>query len=113
MNNNPNPVYYPQPQPEPPKQTNGAATASLILGIVSMFCCGMPAAIAAIICAIVSKSKSPDGKMNGMAVAGLILGIVGVVVSLLSAVIGFASGMLPMLLSGENPVEVFEDVFGF
>ena len=110
MNSNPNPVYYPQPQPEPPKQNNGAAVASLVLGLVSMFCCGMPASIAAIICAIVSKSKSPDGKINGMAIAGLVLGIVGVVMSVISAIVGFASGMLPLILSGDFE-SVMESIF--
>ena len=101
MNNNPNPVYYPQPQPEPQKQTNGAAVAALILGIVSMLCCGLPASIAAIICAIVSKNKSPDGKMNGMAIAGLILGIVGVVMTVISLIVTMTTGMLPLLMSGD------------
>ena len=91
MNNTPNPVYYPQPQPEPPKEKNGAAIASLIMGILSLVfaCCGgsLIFGIVGIITAIVSKSKSPTGKLNGMAIAGLIMSIVGVVAGIAGMVV--------------------------
>ena len=91
MNNTPNPVYYPQPQPEPPKEKNGAAIASLIMGILSLVfaCCGgsLIFGIVGIITAIVSKSKSPTGKLSGMAVAGLIMSIVGVVAGIAGMVV--------------------------
>ena len=91
MNNTPNPVYYPQPQPEPPKEKNGAAITSLIMGILSLVfaCCGgsLIFGIVGIITAIVSKSKSPAGKLSGMAVAGLIMSIVGVVAGIAGMVV--------------------------
>ena len=121
MNYSPNPVcYYSQPQPQPPKESNGAATASLVLGITALFCCGMPLSIAAIVCAVVSKSKSPDGRMNGMAVAGLVLGIIGVVMSVIGPIWGVFS-LLPLiplipllseLINSGEFAEAMEEILG-
>ena len=108
MNNTPNPVYYPQPQPEPPKEKNGAAITSLIMGILSLVfaCCGgsLIFGIVGIITAIVSKSKSSTGKLSGMAIAGLIMSIVGVVAGLIAAVMF----LLPLIAGGSG---AFEDIF--
>ena len=84
--------------PKEKQNKNGYATASLVLGIVSVLCCccccissgiglivmGL-SAILAIVFAFVSK-KNNDGKMDGKAVAGLVLGIVAIVILLLCLV---------------------------
>ena len=86
---------------EEKKNKNGYATASLVLGIVSILscccCCSSGlgiilmgvSAILAIVFAFVSK-KTADGKMDAKAIAGLVLGIVTVVVLLCfaAAIIG-------------------------
>ena len=109
MNNTPNPVYYPQPQPEPPKEKNGAAITSLIMGILSLVfaCCGgsLIFGIVGVITAIVSKSKSSTGKMSGMAIAGLIMSIVGVVAGLIALI-----AVLIPLLAGAGSGG-FEEIF--
>ena len=72
-----------------PQQDNGSkgyATASLVLGILSMvficiLCCfyyaALPCAILSIVFAFVAKKKN-GGTMPGKAVAGLILAIIGI-----------------------------------
>ncbi|MBU0677787.1 MAG: DUF4190 domain-containing protein [Verrucomicrobia bacterium] len=73
---------FPQPNvPQPPQQdTPGIAIASLILGILGFVCLGPLAAIPAIVCGHMAKSriKKSSGalKGDGMALAGLILGYV-------------------------------------
>ncbi|MBO4406955.1 MAG: DUF4190 domain-containing protein [Clostridia bacterium] len=109
MNNNPNPVYY--PQPEPPKESNGMATAALVMGILSLACCGGIFSILAIVFAVVSKNKSADGQMSGMAKAGLIMGIISLVLGLISSVISVATGMLPLLLSGGDIESILDSMF--
>ncbi|MCW2854752.1 MAG: hypothetical protein JWR52_367 [Marmoricola sp.] len=77
----PMPGYYPQPT-----DTNGKATAALVLGIVGifpgLFLCGPLVAIAAIIVGFIAK-KDVDvsqGRVGGrsQAKAGIVLGFVGV-----------------------------------
>lgn len=65
------PVYVAQNQPG-----HGFAVASLVLGIVSFFCCGFITGILAIIFGAVAKNK---GNRSGMATAGIVCGIVGIV----------------------------------
>ncbi len=64
------PVYA-----QPNQPGHGFAVASLVLGIVSFFCCGFITGILAIIFGAVAKSK---GNRSGMATAGIVCGIVGV-----------------------------------
>ena len=108
MENNPNPVYY--PQPEPPKEKNGAAVVSLIMGILGlvMSCCGFGRifGIVALICGIVSKSKSSTGKMPGMAIAGLIMGIV----SIIGGLIGMVAVLIPLIASGGDVEDILSDL---
>jgi predicted RNA-binding Zn-ribbon protein involved in translation (DUF1610 family) len=64
----------------------GFAITSMVLGILSLFCCGPILGITAIIFSVVATngmktSKNFDGK--GMATAGLVLGIIGVVLGIL------------------------------
>jgi hypothetical protein len=64
------------------QSTNGKAIASLVLGIVGLFCIGWPAGIAAIILGRIAKREidAGQGTGSGMATAGLIMGIISVVV---------------------------------
>ncbi len=81
MENNEAPQYYQQPEPTwnndaPSEQPGkGLAIAALVTGILSIVCGGSFFIwIAAIVCAVIAKSK---GNKSGMATAGLILGIIG------------------------------------
>ena len=114
MNNNPSPVYYPQPQPEPPKEKNGAAVTSLIMGIIGLVfscCCGsgLIFGIVGIITAIVSKSKSSTGKLNGMAIAGLIMSIISVVLGIIGLIWSLVS-VIPVMVAGMESGGDFEDI---
>ena len=77
---------YPGQQYQPP-QTEGKATASLVLGILSLLCFGFLAGIPAIILGHISRSniKKSNGRVGGggMALAGLIMGYVSIAFSLL------------------------------
>ena len=113
MNDNMNPNYV-YPPTEPPKEKNPTAITSMVLGIigvVSICCCGVGApvfGIAALICAIVSKSKT--GKMNGMAIAGLIMGIVSIVFGV-AWLIFFFVGMSNGGLDYSEFEEIFDDLY--
>lgn len=61
-----------------PLRDNGEnlATVSMVLGIASLLCCGLPASIGAIITAILARHYM--GKFNGASLAGLVIGIVNI-----------------------------------
>ena len=69
------------------KRNVGQATASLVLGILSLFLLGLLAAIPAVICGHLAQSKirkSPDSLTGeGKAIAGLIMGYLMIAFSLL------------------------------
>jgi type IV pilus assembly protein PilA len=87
--------YPPQSQPYPGQgqpygqqpPTDGKATASLVLGILSLVCFGILAGIPAIILGHVSRGniKRSMGRLSGsgMALAGLIMGYVSICITLL------------------------------
>lgn len=104
----PQPVYPPPPPAAPygyagqqygmpgygAPQTSQKAIWALVLGVVSLFCCGLVTGIVAIVL-----GKQAGDEINrsggmltgaGMAKAGLVLGIVGLAVSVL-LIIGFAA----------------------
>ncbi|MCK5890637.1 MAG: DUF4190 domain-containing protein [Aeromicrobium sp.] len=66
-----------------PSKTNGKAIASLVLGIVSLFCFGLITGILAIVFSRLATQEieSSQGTQTGagMAKAGLIMGIIGLV----------------------------------
>lgn len=68
-----------------------------IVGVVLMCCCPGPFPLAAVILAIVAKSKT--GEMSGKAKVGLILGIIGLVLGIIGGIIGFASGFMGGLIN--------------
>lgn len=61
------------------------ATASLVLGIVSFFCCGLPCSVLSLIFGIISKKRMPEN--NGKATAGIVLAIVAMVLWLVSMIL--------------------------
>ena len=74
------------------KETSNLAVWSLILGIASLVFCCLPAAVPAIICGHLARTKTrqaPDTLSgSGMALAGLITGYVSVVAFILACVLG-------------------------
>lgn len=90
------PVCNPQGQPtyvtpmeENVKPAKGLATASLILGILSIvICClGEPLGVAALVMGIIAKKKG-----NSTGTVGIITGIIGVVISTIVLIIISLSG---------------------
>jgi len=82
----PQQAYPPQAQPYPgqyQQQTDGKATASLILGILSILCFGLLTGLPAIILGHISRGniEQSRGRLTGagMALTGLILGYVSIV----------------------------------
>lgn len=76
----PNYNQYPQEN-----KNNNYALASLILGIVSFFCCGTVCSIVGLILGIISKKQKPLN--NGMAVAGIVLSIISLVLSIVVIIV--------------------------
>src|SRR5215467_1849495 len=86
----PQQAYPPQAQQYPGQfqpQTDGKATASLILGILSILCLGLLTGLPAIILGHISRGniEQSRGRLTGagMALAGLILGYVSIVSTIL------------------------------
>ena len=86
--------YQQQPYQQQPYQqqmthpASGKATASLVLGILSFFICGIPLGIAGMILGIQARNAMPEGTPGrGKATAGMVCSIIGLVLHVL-AVIG-------------------------
>ena len=78
-----------------------------ILGILLSCCCtwaAFPLFVAAIILAIVEKSKT--GKMSGFAIAGLICGIVSIVLGIVISIVGIA-GLASLGIMEEMMYEMY------
>jgi len=97
----PQQAYPPQAQPYPGQyqpQTDGKATASLILGILSILCFGLLTGLPAIILGHISRGniEQSRGRLTGagMALTGLILGYV----SIISTILIIAAIAIPNLL---------------
>ena len=73
------------------------AIASLVLGIVSFFCCGIITSILAIVFGRISLNKQPLN--NGLAKAGFILGIIGLVGSILGTILMNCTGTIDSAFS--------------
>ena len=81
-------VRIPRTENTPPPPSNkgeNLAAISLILALVSIFCCGIPASIAAIITAILSRRAL--GRFTGTAIAGLVIGILTVIMTVVLTVL--------------------------
>jgi hypothetical protein len=93
---------YPPPGygPSPIAVTDGRATASLVLGILSLVCTGFLTGIPAIVLGVMSRrdiERSDGAKAGaGLALAGIITGSIGTLLSLVSAgfmILGMVMGM--------------------
>jgi hypothetical protein len=90
-----------QPLPNTPSQPKTSALAiwSLVLGIVSLACCGLFAGIPGVICGhrALSEIKRSSGKLagDGLAIVGLVLGYIGIVVGTVALVGLMASIAIP------------------
>jgi hypothetical protein len=76
--------------------SNKKALWSLILGILSLFCCGVVTGIVAIVLSQQAKQeiRASGGLQTGegQAQAGLVLGIIGIAITVVGIVVVFASG---------------------
>jgi len=76
---------------------------SLVCGILAQLCCcccggaSIPFSIAAIVLAIVDKSK--NGKFSGLGIAGLVLGIAGILLFVVSFVLNASTSILNSMMS--------------
>lgn len=68
--------YAPNQYQQPQDNSRGLAIASLVLGIVSFFCCGC--SIVGIVLGVLSRKKKPTD--NGMATAGIVLSIIALAI---------------------------------
>ncbi len=87
------------------KQTVGQATASLVLGILSLLMFGILTAIPAVICGHIAKSKIRKDPENldgeGQALAGLIMGYITIGLSILVTIAILAAVAIPLMCA--NP----------
>ena len=83
------------------KKTVGQATASLVLGILSMVMFSILAGIPAVVCGHIAKSKiskNPETlKGDGIALAGLIMGYLSIAVSVLIIPAILAAVAIPLM----------------
>lgn len=81
---------YPQYMETPEEKTaKGFGIASLVLGLVSLFCCGLLTGIPGLIFGIISIRKKKE--QNGMAIAGIIICGIAIVFTTLVCVIALIS----------------------
>lgn len=90
----PNQPYGSSPygqQPQGPTGTNNKAIWALVLGILSILCCGFVAGIPALILGRSAKAEidASGGAQSGrgMAQAGFILGIIGICLSVIGIIL--------------------------
>ena len=77
--------------------------ASLICGIISFFCCGLPLSIVGLICAIKAKNQ---GNTESIRTAGFVVSIIALVIYAISFI--FTLLMMPILM--ETLEESFREV---
>lgn len=86
------PYQYPQYQEQPEQPGRGFAIASLVLGIVSFFCCGTICSILGIIFGVISKQRQKEN--NGMATVGIVLSIITLVLGIVFTIIAISTGLM-------------------
>ncbi len=87
QNDNNQPTYnipHYTPVEQPKKENSGYAIASLVLGILSILCCGSCGIIMGILAiAFYFVDKNNSGQPNALARAGMICGIIAIVCSVI------------------------------
>ena len=110
-------TVYPQTVYQPTESAPAAALTgpakifsiiSMACGIASiLLCCSGPTfGIAAIICSILGRKKTPAGVNNTMATVGLITGIIGAALGVIMLIVSFISGFI-------NGYSGIEDSFNY
>ncbi|MCH5296177.1 MAG: DUF4190 domain-containing protein [Ruminococcus sp.] len=90
---NQNQPYQYQQYQEQPESGKNFAIASLVMGILSLVCCGsFVFSILGIIFGVISKQRQKEN--NGMATAGLVLSIIAIALSIIGIIIAVATGIL-------------------
>ncbi len=79
----PAPVAAPAPAAPAAAPGKGMAIASLVCGLVALFCSGGTLSILALIFGIIAKKQ---GSKSGMATAGIVLGAVGIALMIIAVV---------------------------
>ena len=89
---------------------------SLVCGLIGLpcaCCCGFFGfifPIVAIVCGILSINKHEDKDAKGMAIAGIICGGIGILIVIITLILGFAT-MIPTLSSLSEYGDMFEDLY--
>jgi hypothetical protein len=100
------PPPMPPPAPAMSPKTEPLAIWSLVLGIVSLVCCGILAAIPAVIFGhkALDKIKNSSGTLdgNGLAVGGLITGYIGAVLGTISIIGLLAAIAIPNFVKARD-----------
>ncbi|MCE9625686.1 MAG: DUF4190 domain-containing protein [Deltaproteobacteria bacterium] len=101
----------PTPAVGAPAQNNTKATIALVLGILSLVCCGFFAGIPALIlgrseCKAIDEGRSPESNRT-IAKLGWILGLVGTILSVLGALIYVGIIAMAIMQSGAMKPSTF------
>ena len=101
------PVPPPMPYGVPPMMPGqqlpkGMSVASLVLGIVSLFCAGIVTGILAIVFGAKARGLCNQGRYGGkgMATAGLVMGIIGTVLTSIIWILYFTGAFVAASQSG-------------
>ncbi len=74
----------------PSEAGKGMAIASLVCGLVALFCTGGILSVLALIFGIIAKKQ---GSKSGMATAGIVLGAIGIALIVIGVIIGIIAGI--------------------
>lgn len=102
----------PPPYPSVPPRTEGLATTSLVLGILSLSCLGCLGGVPAIICGHMARGRiaNSNGTLGGagLALAGLIMGYLSIVLTIVFAIVyaTIIAKTLPQIQSQTAPVVI-------
>ena len=77
--------YNAAPMDPEEKTAKNFGITSLVLGIVSLFCCGILTSIPGLIFGIISITKKKEN--NGMAIAGIIISAIGLIATIVAIVV--------------------------
>lgn len=81
--------------PPRPEKASGLATASLVLSILGVFCCSVPA-VAGIVIGIVELGNIKNGRSSikgkSMAKAGVVIGVAALVINIILAIVLVSTG---------------------